>query len=137
MSKKPDTVLTVKDSKFFEEKTYGKYEFNEKELAEIAEKMSHALHNLKIAEDELKSLSSSMKAKINGFEAEVSILSENYRNKYEYKEILCDVELNFRTKKRIYRRQDTGQIIIETDLRKEDYQENLFDVEPEAVGSPV
>ncbi len=105
-----------------EETIWGKYLFSEAEKKEIASELTIKITEKHRVEDEKKSVSSAFKAQLDGIDAVVNKLSENYQNGYEFKNILCTVEFNFETKMKNYRRKDDGEFIEQRAMEEEDFQ---------------
>ncbi len=89
-----------------QETIWGKYIFSEAEKKEIASELTVKITEKHRIEDEKKSVSSAFKAQLDGIDAVVNKLSENYQNGYEFKNILCSVEYDYVKGVKIYRRQD-------------------------------
>ena len=101
---------------------YARYVFTADELTAIATELSRKVLEQAAAEDEKKSIISSFKAKADELAASVNKLSENYRNGYDYRNIECELKLDFNLKLRRYFNIDTGETVKEEPLREEDYQ---------------
>lgn len=116
---KPET-RTIEQGK--DETILGKYNLNSTELKEFADEMAKALQEKSLLEDELVSVKSQYKSKLDGLDAKIRRNSSIYRSGYEYRDMDCHVELNFKTKHRSYYRKDTGEFVGSEPLKNEDYQ---------------
>lgn len=104
----------------------AKHVFDAQELNDIARQMAHRLQDIEQKEAEKKSINSQLKADIDSLQAQVSKLLECYRSGYEYRSVVCEVELDFDAKVRRYRSIETKEYISEEPLRSEDYQTSAF-----------
>jgi len=109
------------------ELVFVKYEFTPAEMMEIAGEMARHHQERKATDDERKSAASQFKATIDVHDAQLNVLSENYRSGYVYRNLECHVEFDFIEKVRRYIRPDTGEIVKIEPLKEEDYQTSLYD----------
>lgn len=98
--------------------------FTEKELQEKAKALAYNCNQRDEAEEEKKSVTSDFKAKIDGFNATISQLSNHINNGWEYRAVECEVKMNTPKdgRKQTIRR-DTGEILEEEPMTPEEMQE--------------
>lgn len=105
-----------------------KYEFTEAEQKELAKKLAYATRELMETEEAKKAVTSNFKSKIEAAKEQISKLSNNINNGYEYRNIDCEVVLNSPepgTKSIV--RKDTGEIVKTLEMDQEEKQEKLFE----------
>lgn len=103
---------------------YLKYQFTETELRDKATQLARECRQNEEMEDEKKSVVSDFKAKIDGLQAKISLLSGHINNGYEYRNIECEVSLNTPvTGKKTITRTDTGERVGIEDMDHDELQE--------------
>ena len=107
-------------------KEYLKYQFSEQELKDISKKLAYENKNYDELEDAKKSVTSDFSSKLNSSRANISKLSNNINNGYEYRDIECEIRLNEPAdgQKTIVRK-DTGEIVRVEDMTEREMQEEL------------
>ncbi len=117
------------------EKVYAKHTFTTEELKDIASELARKVNEQATAEDEKKSITSSLKARLDELVARINKLSENYNSGFDYRDIECELRLDFDAKLRRYFNVETGETVKEEPLRPEDYQQSM-DMEPDKLDIP-
>lgn len=108
-------------------KIWAKNEFTEEELKVKADHLSNKILEKQEKEEALKSIKSSIKAEIDSIDAQITKLSNDIRNKYEYKYFSCKKERDIKRKVNIYTDINTGEIIKEISFTIEELQMNFAD----------
>ncbi len=108
------------------ETVYAKHFFTETEMKDIASTLARKIQENKAAEDEKKSIMSSFTARLTALMAGINLLSDNYRNGYDYRNMECIVKLDFDNKIKRFILEEDGEVVKEEPLSPEDYQEKLL-----------
>ena len=103
----------------------GKYKFTEEEKAKMASSLANKQIDMKILEDEKKSVMSGYKDRIDRFEWEVNRLSRNIVDGFEFRDFECRVEKDYDAHLKRYYCVDSGELIDERPLDPSDYQQEL------------
>lgn len=107
-------------------KRYLKYVFTEEEKklmgSDLAQKF--AIHTE--AEGRLKSVSTQIKSEISTIESQMASISEKIRSGYEYRDIECDVEMDYDRGRVVVIRMDTGEIVEDRAMSVDERQKPLF-----------
>ena len=74
---------------------------------------------------EKKEAASQFKANIENIENELQVLAAHVRNKYEYRDVECDVIPDFKSGVVVTVRNDTGEVIDERPMTAEERQLKL------------
>jgi hypothetical protein len=89
-----------------------------KELTQkISEKCRH--------EASLKSYSTQAKAEITSCDGRIAGLAEKLNAGIEYREVECSVSYDFESRKKLFTRTDTGEIVKEVSIGDDELQEEL------------
>lgn len=100
-----------------------KHEFNEKELTELAKKLSQTLQKRAEVEGELKNMKNEYKTKLENLDSEITTTNEKYTQQYEMRDTPCYLFRNFGVGKRQYLSAlDKTDILKEEPLTAEDHQ---------------
>lgn len=103
--------------------TEVKYEFNDKELKDLANQLSQTLQKSRETEGELKNLKNQYKTKLENLESEITIINEKYTQQYEMRKTPCYLFRNYATGKRQFLSAlDKTDILKEEPLTAEDHQ---------------
>jgi hypothetical protein len=90
---------------------YARYTFSDKELLELSRKMGQAALEKKSKEDELKSISSSIKASITTQDGIINENAEKVRSGYEMRAHTCSPKYDIKNKVTTYIDVTSGEII--------------------------
>lgn len=104
-----------------------KYEFNEAEKAEIAKEMAKKVEELSRLEDEKKAMTSDFKSKIDLASAECKAAANKLNTGYEYRNIQCLVERDYRAGKIHFRRPDTMELVRTENMSADEMQMKIED----------
>lgn len=107
------------------ETIWGKHPLTEDELKQYANELAVKIGEKSQHEDELKSFRSQMKANIDETDAKINRFSEVIRNKYEYRNIECEIEVDPKQKIKSYYDIETGELISTRKMNPDDFQEDL------------
>ena len=107
-----------------------RYVFNTRELADIADKVSQLVREVEDRESIKKAVASQLKADLEQSVNDLRVQSGKHRDGYEYRDVDCEVEKNFRMGLVTTTRLDTGEIIEERAMTTEERQQALK-LEPE------
>ena len=108
-----------------EESVYAKYKFTEEELKEKASELSDTIQEKENLDDELASVQSQIKSKIKAAEAKIKLLGTHYRDGYEYRNIRCQLWLNYVKKMREWMSLEDGSLVKTEKFQPEDYQKQI------------
>lgn len=99
--------------------------FTEDELKEISELLARKLNELETAEDGKKEVAAQFKAQIDALTNEVRLYGSHVRNKFEYRDVKCDVRVNVNGGTVEFWRQDTGELHRTRKATSADLQESM------------
>lgn len=103
-----------------------KCQFTEDELKDISKKLAYENKNFDELEDAKKSVTSEFTSKLNTARGNISKLSSNINNGYEYRAVDCTVELNTpEVGQKTIVRTDTGEIVRIEAMNSREKQGNL------------
>ena len=122
MEKKKDTEEKIKTT---HERHHLKCQLTQEELLERGDQMAHALDELNRLADEKKALGEELKAKEAKTQAEITVLQQLVRNKYDRRLVDCNLVINYTTQKALLVRLDTEETIEERDLTEEEKQMDM------------
>lgn len=77
------------------------------------------------AEDNLKSYQPQTKAQIASFEATINLLADKLNSGTEYRDVVCDIIVDYKAKTKSFIRKDTGQTARLDELSEKDLQQEL------------
>lgn len=103
----------------------AKYTFSDEEKVNMAVEMTEKIQEKDRSEEELKSLKSNFKSRIDELTAKLNRLAQNHRDGYEYRFQKCTLKLNEKTKMREYYTVDTKKLVKTEPWRDTDYQRKL------------
>jgi hypothetical protein len=106
-------------------KEYLKYHFNREELAEIADEMAKSAGEMDSAESKKKSVTAQIKAEFEAASAEHQKNARLYRDKFDYRNIDCEMLLNYITGRVTVFRLDTGELVKSRAMTAEERQQEL------------
>ena len=106
-------------------KEYLKCQLTEKEKTELSAKIAKAISDRAGAEAKLKEVNTSIKAQIAKLEAEISEKALQINNGYEYRNVECRMEKDYRLGTVTLTRLDTGEVIRERPMTAEERQMEL------------
>jgi len=105
---------------------YGKHNFSEEEKRQVATELAEKVQEGKRIEDEMVSMKSSFKSKLDVTEATVNKLSVDYACGYEMRMIPCTVEFDMKKKEKRFYEVETTVLIKTEPMTEEDLQMELF-----------
>ena len=106
-------------------KEYLKCQLTEKEKTELSAKIAKAISDRASAEAKLKEVSASIKAQIAQLDAEISEKALQINNGYEYRNVECRMDKDYRLGSVTITRLDTGEVIRERPMTAEERQLEL------------
>ena len=106
-------------------KEYLKCHLTEKEKTELSAKIAKAISDRASAEAKLKEVSTSIKAQIAQLDAEISEKALQINNGYEYRNVECRMDKDYRLGSVTITRLDTGEVIRERPMTAEERQMEL------------
>ena len=106
-------------------KEYLKCHLTEKEKTELSAKIAKAISDRTSAEAKLKEVSASIKAQIAQLDAEISEKALQINNGYEYRNVECRMDKDYRLGSVTITRLDTGEVIRERPMTAEERQMEL------------
>jgi len=106
-------------------KEYLKCLLTEKEKTELSAKIAKAISDRTSAEAKLKEVSASIKAQIAQLDAEISEKALQINNGYEYRNVECRMDKDYRLGSVTITRLDTGEVIRERPMTAEERQMEL------------
>jgi uncharacterized FlaG/YvyC family protein len=106
-------------------KEYLKCQLTEKEKTELSAKIAKAISDRASAEAKLKEVSASIKAQIAQLDAEISEKALQINNGYEYRNVECRMDKDYRLGSVTITRLDTGEVIRERPMTAEERQMEL------------
>jgi uncharacterized FlaG/YvyC family protein len=106
-------------------KEYLKCHLTEKEKTELSAKIAKAISDRSSAEAKLKEVSASIKAQIAQLDAEISEKALQINNGYEYRNVECRMDKDYRLGTVTITRLDTGEVIRERPMTAEERQMEL------------
>ncbi len=106
-------------------KEYLKCLLTEKEKTELSAKIAKAISDRACAEAKLKEVSASIKAQIAQLDAEISEKALQINNGYEYRNVECRMDKDYRLGSVTITRLDTGEVIRERPMTAEERQMEL------------
>lgn len=93
------------------ERIEAKYEFTMDEKAEIASRLAQKQIELQEADEQRKSILAGVNDKIKRTKLDITRLSRQYRDGYEFRETECNVFYDFEKKEKTYRSKEDGTVI--------------------------
>lgn len=117
---KPTPVKTAKTKEFL------KYQFTHDELHQKGSDLARINSELISIENEKKAVTAEFKAKQDGKQAEIEVISNHINNGYEHRYIECEVRFNDPNTgmKTIYRK-DNGELVRKESMTEEEMQYEL------------
>ena len=106
-------------------KEYLKCQLTEKEKTELSAKIAKAISDRASAEAKLKEVGASIKAQIAQLDAEISEKALQINNGYEYRNVECRMDKDYRLGSVTITRLDTGEVIRERPMTAEERQMEL------------
>lgn len=107
------------------ENKWATYTFTEEEAKQNAKDLAQKLQDAEAAENQLTSIKSEFKAKIDLLKAAITDLRNKVASGTEQRQYRCRVVLDIESKTRIYIDAQTGETIATSPFRAEDYQTAL------------
>jgi uncharacterized FlaG/YvyC family protein len=123
--KKGDRMAENKDVAQEIVKEYLKCLLTEKEKTELSAKIAKAISDRSHTEARLKEVSASLKADIAKLDAEISETALQINNGYEYRNVECRMDKDYRLGTITVTRLDTGEVIRERPMTGEERQMKL------------
>jgi len=106
-------------------KEYLKCHLTEKEKTELSAKIAKAISDRSSAEAKLKEVNASIKAQIAQLDAEISEKALQINNGYEYRNVECQMDKDYRLGTVTITRLDTDEVIRERPMTAEERQMEL------------
>lgn len=106
-------------------KEYLKCQLTEKEKTELSAQIAKAISDRASAEAKLKEVSAAIKAQIAQLDAEISEKALKINNGYEYRNVECRMDKDYRLGSVTITRLDTGEVIRERPMTGEERQLEL------------
>ncbi len=106
-------------------KEYLKCQLTEKEKTELSAKIAKAISDRAGAEAKIKEVTASIKAQIAQLDAEISEKALQINNGYEYRNVECRMDKDYRLGSVTITRLDTGEAIRERPMTAEERQMEL------------
>jgi uncharacterized FlaG/YvyC family protein len=106
-------------------KEYLKCQLTEKEKTNLSSEIAKAISDRASAEAKLKEVSASIKAQIAQLDAEISEKALQINNGYEYRNVECRMDKDYRLGTVTITRLDTGEVIRERPMTGEERQMEL------------
>ncbi len=113
MTKKKDKISTSKEFHNL------KVDLTGEELLQAGEELANAIDEVNKLEDEKKAMNDELKARVAVHEATIAVKQRLIRNKDEYRNVECELTLNYTTQKAQLVRLDTVEIFTERDMTME------------------
>ncbi len=92
------------------------------ELEEYAKSLSEKYIEHGQLEADKKSVVSEYKAKTDTLEGQLSLLSQKVSTQHEWRDVKCHWDYNWKIDKKIFIREDTGEIVCEDKITSQDRQ---------------
>lgn len=109
-----------------------KHVFSEEELKEQSTLLAQAVKNKTGVEADKKVAMSGFTNTIKKLEADINIYSSNYNNGYTYKDVPCELWLDYDTNTRVYVSKETKETVKHEPFYAGDYQRKMaFEVSSE------
>jgi len=102
-----------------------KCELTVEEVRVAAQELARNLDELEALDDKRKEVVADFKAQIEAKEAAAKVQRNLVRNKYDYRNTACTMELNYTEGKVIVTRDDTHEIVTERKMMAEERQSNM------------
>jgi len=99
-----------------------KCKLTKEELEVAADTLARKLDEADAAEDEKKSVAEEYKSRVTALEAEAKVQRHLVRNKYTFRNVDCQLVLNFTTGTAVCNRLDTGETVEARPLNHEEKQ---------------
>lgn len=105
-----------------QEKHFGKHILTIEETSRLTQDLCRNQLALPRLQNEKKEVVSSFKAKEDTLNARINEQAQTLNDGYEYKQVLCDVTYDLETKMKVWTSVETGEIIDQCQMTKEDDQ---------------
>jgi len=99
--------------------------FSPDELREMSDEMARKIGEIDEKEAEKKAVASQFKADIEAIQKEINWLAQRVRNKFEYRQVKCQIDRDWTNRKVTYVRTDTGEIHRERAMTVDELQTEL------------
>ena len=103
----------------------GKYRFSDKEKGEIANDLAQKQIDMKIVEDEKKSIMASYMDQLKRFLWDINRMSRDVVDGFEMRDFECIIEKDYKAHLKQYKDIHTGKIVAERPLDPSDYQQEF------------
>ena len=97
----------------------------DQEKLNYSKQLSESVSKKTRSEEHLKSFQTQSRAEITACDATINLLAEKLNTGKEYRGVECEIEYNFETKERVWRRKDTGEIARQDIIPEKELQEEL------------
>lgn len=101
-------------------------ELTETELQKKAERVAELLQDLEDTDAELRSAKSRFKSRLESLEGEKSRALHDFRTRSEVRDVRCELQLDYETRRATWVRTDTGEPLAERPLSDEERTPPLF-----------
>ena len=122
MSAKKETGVMMQRNTVIER---GKYRFSDKEKGEIANDLAKKQIDMKIVEDEKKSIMASYMDQLKRFLWDINRMSRDVVDGFEMRDFECIIEKDYKAHLKRYKDIHTGKIVAERPLDPSDYQQEF------------
>lgn len=112
------------------EKRWCKYDFTVEELGKIAENLAMKTQELEETENEKKSVMTSYKDRLERVSGEIRVSARLYKDRYEMRDIECEVQRDLDTGEVLYIRTDTGDIVHRDKMTMVERQRRIEELLP-------
>jgi len=97
----------------------------DEERLELGQRLAREQQNLAQTEDRKAEVASTIKAEIEAHRATINALSRTLNNGYDYRDVDCDIILNFESNAVMLVRVDTGEVVESRAMSAEERQREL------------
>jgi hypothetical protein len=97
----------------------------ETELLQKAREAAKLQQDKVSAEEQAKSAAATYKDKISGAQSNINILSRDISNGYEYRQVDCYWEMDYKKQKKSLIRTDTGEVVKTEDISASEMQKEM------------
>jgi hypothetical protein len=97
----------------------------EMELLQKAKELAKLQQDKTSAEEQAKSAAATFKDKIAGAQSNINILSRDISNGYEYRDVDCYWEMDYKTRKKNLIRTDTGEVVKTEEISASEMQKEM------------
>lgn len=107
---------------------YGKVELTGEEIKERSEQLADEIHNLNLIEQEKKAVMKRYASDIEGCKERILNFKNAVRDGYEYRNVECMIERDFKRRIKRFISMDSGKVIRTEPFNDADRQMQLSDI---------